>query len=321
MEILQLEESHLDDVVSLWSGAFAEWEPGHRWHPLSRQRLEGIMADENFLPSGSLVAIRDGSLVGFALGYVQRMDFRGEGDLADKPGRIAGLAVRPDCRRQGIGRALLEAVEAALKKEGKSSSSFRTYGMPISLARGFYLDTVPYSFMLSCGYQPLGHELQLRNDLSKFHLSRKIAERRTKLAAEGIIFRWYESDDRDNLLQFMGRYFSGGWCTAIQRATSGEPFRKILLALNSDEIVAFAGPFHVSGIGQPGGFGSPGVSPNFRRRGVGTVLFHLALDYLKSAGASYVEYGTGVTNPARFMYFGSGAQLVGIYCSNLHKKL
>ena len=181
--------------------------------------------------------------------------------------------------------------------------------------------TVPYSFMLSCGYRPLGHELQLRNDLSKFQLGKNIMRRRTKLAAEGFVFRWYRPNDRDNLLQFMKQYFSGGWHAAIQKATESGSSRKILLVLNSDGVVGFAGPFYVNGAGQPGSFGSPGIAPNFRQRGIGTVLFHLALDYLKSAGVSYVEYGTGVDNPARFMYFGSGAQLVGIYCSNLHKKL
>ena len=321
MEIVQLRESHLDEVVLLWSDAFAAWKPEHRWYSLSRQRLERIMEDENFLPPGAVIAIKDDEIVGFALGYIQRVDFRGEGDLAAKPGRLAGLAVRPDCRRQGIGRSLLEAVEATLEKEGKSAVSFRTYGMPISLARGFYLDTAPYSFMLSCGYRPLGHELQLRNDLSRFQLSKDITRRRTELAHEGFMFRWYNPDDRDNLLQFMKQNFSGGWCTSIKNATEDDSSRKILLVLNSDGVVGFMGPFYTGGAGQPGGFGSPGIGPNFRRRGIGTVLFHLGLDYLKSSGASYVEYGTGVNNPARFMYFRSGAQLVGIYCGNLNKKL
>lgn len=244
-----------------------------------------------------------------------------EGNLEAKPGRLAGLAVRPDCWRQGIGRALLKAVEAALRKEGKSAVAFSCYGMPISLVHHIYVDSGPYRFLLKLGYRPLGHELGLRNELSTFRLGEDIKRRRRELYERGFTFQWYEPALRGNLLQFMARHFPGGWHTSIQRATDREPPAKILLALTSDRIVGFIGPFHVGAPGQPGSFGSPGVDPDFRRRGIGTVLFHLGLDYLKNAGASATSYGTGVTNPARFMYFRAGAQLTSVYCCNFHKEL
>lgn len=321
MEIMQLQRSHLEEVVSLWNNAIEVQRQGYQTYTISCQRLMNIMEDENFLPSGALVAVSKDRLVGFALGYVQKADFRGEGDLEAKPGWLAGLAVRPDCWRQGVGRALLEALESALQKAGKSAAGFQTYRMPISLVHGIYLDTYPYHFLLSCGYRSLEHELRLRNELPSFQLDRDILRRRRKLASEGIIYRWYQPNDRDNLLEFMAHHFSGGWYTSIQQATHREPPARILLALASDRIVAFMGPFYTSKPGQPGSFGSPGVDPEFRRRGIGTVLVNLGLDYLKSVGASYTEYGTGVANPARFIYFGTGAQLTSVYCCNFYKEL
>jgi GNAT superfamily N-acetyltransferase len=327
MKITQLQESHLTAVVSLWNDAVAEQEQGYQRYTLSQQRLASIMENENFLPSGALVAVENHRIVGFALGYVQRVDFRREGNLERKPGRLAGLAVHPDHWRQGVGRTLLEAVEAVLRSEGRSVVAFETYRMPVSLVHGIYVDSGPYGFLLSCGYQPLGHELRLRNDLSTFRLGERIEHRRIQLADGGFTFRWYEPADRDDLLQFIARYFSPGWYTSIQKATDREPPSNILLAVQmtqasfGQKIVAFMGPFYVGEPGQSGGFGSPGVHPDFRRRGIGTVLFHLGLDYLKSRGADYTEYGTGVTNPAQVIYFGSGARLVSVYCCNFRKRL
>jgi ribosomal protein S18 acetylase RimI-like enzyme len=327
MEITQLHKSHLTAVVSLWNDAVAAQEQGYQRYTLSQQRLLSIMEDENFLPSGALVALENHKIVGFAMGYVQKVDFRKEGNLERKPGRLAGLAVHPEHWRQGLGRTLLEAVEDVLRNEGKSAVAFETYRMPVSLVHGVYVDTGPYVFLLSCGYRPLGHELRLRNDLSTFRLGKRIEHRRTQLAAEGFLFRWYEPADRDDLLHFMSRYFSPGWYASIQRATGREPPSNILLAVQTmqtsprKKIVAFMGPFHVGEPGQPGSFSSPGVHPDFRRRGIGTVLFHLGLDFLKCKGASHTEYGTGVTNPAQIMYFRSGAQLLSVYCCNFRKRL
>lgn len=61
---------------------------------------------------GIFVAERDGRVVG----YLHLVDY----DLlyADPMENIMGIAVDPDCRRQGIGRALLEAGEAWAKERG-----------------------------------------------------------------------------------------------------------------------------------------------------------------------------------------------------------
>ncbi len=327
MEILQLHKSHLEDVVSLWNSAVEKQGEDYQNYKLSVERLASIMEDANFLPEGALVAHSDGKPVGFALGYVQTVDSQNEGNLESKPGRLAGLAVHPDYWRRGIGRALLEAVEAALKKAGKSGIAMETYARSVYLVNRVFVDSGPYRFLLACGYRPLTHELGLYNDLSRFQLGEDIKERQSKLEAEGFTFRWYEPTDRDNLLQFMAQYFSGGWHTFIQSITGQEPLAKILLALASDRIVGFIGGFHVDESGQHGkpreyaSFGSPGVDPDFRQRGIGTVLFHLGLDYLKNEGASYVPYDTDVTNPARFMYFRSGAQFIRVSCCYFYKQL
>jgi ribosomal protein S18 acetylase RimI-like enzyme len=317
----ELRREHAAEVVDLWNEAVAAQGQGYEQHTLTTSRLQAIMGDPNHLPSGALVAQDEGELIGFAVGYVQTVDFRGEGDLGGKPGRLAGVAVKPSRWRKGIGRALLCEVENVLARRGKSAVSFETYRMPFHLAPRFYLDSGPYRFMVSCGYHPKDHALCFRNELDAFALSDDIKRRRERLASEGIEVRWYAPQDRSDLQSFMKRCFPGGWFTAIKNATESPRPAKILVAVARGRIVGFMGQFWPPDASGRGGFGSPGVDPEFRGRGLGTVIFHLGLEYLKSAGARSTDYSTGVTNAARFMYFKSGAKLTAIACSNFHKAL
>ena len=316
-----LERGQAAEVSALWNEAVEAQGEGYEQHALTAERLDEITRDDNYLPSGAVVATDGGETVGFALGYVQTVDYRREGNLEAMPARLAGIAVKPGRWRQGIGCKLLEAVEGALAQEGKTEVAFETWRMPVWLLRGPYLDTGPYRFLLACGYRPLGHGLLLRNDLDQFELTDEMKSRRDSLFREGVDYKFYEPADRDELLEFMARHFSGGWHLAIERATEAHEAPKILMALADGQIVGFMGPFHLAGAGQPGHFGSPGVAADFRGRGIGKVMFHLGLDYLKNAGASETSYSTGVTNSARFIYFDSGAELVSIFCTHFHKRL
>ena len=134
----------------------------------------------------------------------------------------------------------------------------------------------------------------LRNDLSKFQLSEDIKRHQSQLEVQGFTFQWYEHKEHRNLLQFMERYFPGDWATSIESAIDKNPPAKVLLAKKEDQIIGFIGPFLVEEKGQPGWFGSPGVRPDFGGQGVGTVLVHLGLDYLRRAGCSYTQYDTDV---------------------------
>ena len=323
VRVSALEQRQSGEVSALWNEAVQTEGEGYEQHTLTAERLEEITRDDNYLPSGAVVATDVGGIVGFALGYVQTVDYRREGNLEAMPARLAGIAVKPGHWRQGIGRKLLEAVEGALAQEGKTEVAFETWRMPVWLLRGPYLDTGPYRFLLACGYRPVGHGLLLRNDLEQFELTDEMKRRQDRLSREGVGYKFYEPAYRDELLAFMARHFPGGWHLAIERATEADDAARILMALADGQIVGFMGPFHVARRGEPGHFGSPGVAPDFRGRGIGKVMLHVGLDYLKSAGASETSYstGAGATNTARFIYFDSGAELVSIFCTDFRKRL
>jgi len=331
LTIQPMRQDEIPQVVELWNQAITAQGEGYERHWQSVARLEQTVDDPNFLPAGALTAKVDGELVGFGLGYVQTVDFLGTGDIPGLPGRLAGIAVRPDHWRHGIGSRLLEAIEGILGSHGKTELSFAVYhAMPLALIRSIHLDTGPYYFLKSRGYQDLEHDLVFHNDLTSFEIRPWVFERKQRLQEEGFEVRWYKREDRDRVLEFMRRCFSQAWYTIVETAVSAPRLPEIMLVLHDGQPVAFIGPFdtnerrfYFSTDARPGwgGFGSPGVDPEIRQRGIATVLWHLGLDHLRQCGARFTEYGTGLVNPAQHLYFRSGATLIEISCDDMIKIL
>jgi len=331
VKVSQMERGDIPQVADLWNAAIRAQGEGYERHVQTPERLERIADDQNFLPEGALIARQDGELLGFALGYIQTVDYLGVGDLAKIPARLSGVAVRPDRWRQGIGTKLLSTLEAILASKGKSEINIPVHHeMPLVLVRSIHLDSGPYYFLKANGYDDLRHGLVFHNDIANFELRGDVKERKRRLQEEGFEFRWYQPEDRTALLEMVERCFSAAWYAIIEAAVSAEQLPKIMLAFASGKMVGFIGPFSVgertfyfstdSRVGW-GSFGSPGVDPDFRKRGVGTVLWHLGFDYLKRCGAKFTEYGTGLVNPAQHLYFHSGATLIEISCDCMQKQL
>jgi GNAT superfamily N-acetyltransferase len=100
--IVTLRAEDLDDVIEVWKAA------GLPYRPAGRDAREAILA-QMALPQCCFLGARDAS--GRLLGAV----------LVNHEGRkgwINRLAVRPEARRTGLARALLEASERWLDQEG-----------------------------------------------------------------------------------------------------------------------------------------------------------------------------------------------------------
>jgi GNAT superfamily N-acetyltransferase len=307
-------------LAALWDRAVLAQGEAHEITSGLLERLDAVVHEDGL--SFEIVVARDRSeVVGFALGCAQKAGAGDGTESGSQPGWLSGVAVEPSRWRQGIGRRLLRGLEQAFVRQGKTVVATQTFRMPVSLLRRPYLDSAPYRFLISCGYRPLTHELYLRNNLERFHLSDEVKRRREVLSAEGIHYRMYEPGDRAELLELVGRYFPAGWHATIERATADDCRPVIFVVRAGGQIVGFMGPLDIRQPRTPGRFGSPGVDPAFRGRGIGKVLINLSLDYLKKAEVSEVRYSTGLTNPARFTYFDSGAELLGVYCSSFRKSL
>lgn len=95
MEIVRLNKSHVAEVAALERECFS--------FPWSENSIRSELTNELSL---WLVAVEENRV----LGYVGSQTVLGESDMLN-------LAVRSDCRRRGIGKALVEALCAALQAE------------------------------------------------------------------------------------------------------------------------------------------------------------------------------------------------------------
>ena len=95
MEIVRMNEAHVAEIAALERECFSL--------PWSEASIRSELCNELSL---WLAAVEDGRV----LGYVGSQTVLGKSDMMN-------LAVRPDCRRRGIGRALVESLCAALRVE------------------------------------------------------------------------------------------------------------------------------------------------------------------------------------------------------------
>ncbi|MEN6369545.1 MAG: GNAT family N-acetyltransferase [Thermotogota bacterium] len=101
MRIRDFRIEDYDAVIALWTEAGLPFRPG------GRDRRESIAREVEDNRSLFLVAEEEKRIVGVVFGTHD-----------GRKGWINRLAVAPDCRRQGIARALVEEVEARLHRLG-----------------------------------------------------------------------------------------------------------------------------------------------------------------------------------------------------------
>ena len=322
MEIRTFERADAGGVVSLWNAALRD-KADQTWYLesmlLSEDRLENVTTDPNFDPAGAFVA-RDGSqIVGFGRGVVKRVPtYQGE-ELSGLPGYLEGLAVKPDFRGRGIGDQLLQRIESYVRAGGKESITMTRYRSPIA---GAYLlpDTPEYRFLLNRGYQVSSREMRLKLTFERFSLSGEITDTRQRLKEEGIEITYYEDRHRESFSKLMEGHFQGWWFYSYRPNLESASPRPVLIAVHENRVVGFIGFVSIDR-NRRAGF-SPGVDPEYRKRGIGKVLVHLWADEVKKIGAEESFISVGVANlPAKSIYLNMGYESMGEFCPVLTKKL
>jgi ribosomal protein S18 acetylase RimI-like enzyme len=310
-------------MVRLWNDALREDKADRPWYAeevaLSDDRFARMAANPNFDPEGVFLAFDEGGLLGFGRGVIKRVPaYEGE-KLEELPGYLEGLVVKPSCRGKGVGTRLLRNVEDYIEAAGKDAVAITRYRAAVA---GTYVlpDTPEYDFLTARGYRPTSREMRLRLMFEEFVLKDEILKTEERLRQEGIAIRDYEDRDRESFARLMEAHFQGWWHYSYRPNLERERPLPVRVAVDRGRVVGFIGFVSVSAAGRAGF--SPGVDPEYRKRGIGKALVHLWARDVKALGAKDSVISVGVGNdPARTIYLGMGYRSLGEFCPVWRKDL
>jgi len=241
-----------------------------------------VLLDPNFDPAGCLVAEVEGEVRGFILSIVRRVPFFAMGYQEDQSW-ITAFGVEPAFQRQGIGTALLDAIETRLREMGRPSIAISPY-VPNYFTPGPDVNAYAHGveFLTNRGFEILNKPLSMRNELTDFRLPEEIAERTDALAQEGIEVRPARPADIVPVLDFLVEHFDWEWhreASDIFNSLFNGDGRHVgmLVVTQGDEVLGYAQYRNER-------FGPFGVRPDLRSQGLGRVLLTHTLRQMRASG-------------------------------------
>lgn len=242
-----------------------------------------VLLDINYDPKGSLVAVADGKIVGYALGMVRRFQLEDSAPDFDRSW-ISLLGVDESFRRQGIATRLLQGLEDFFKSRDCKTTIISGYA-PSYFVPG--VDPVAYPEALALlgkvGFKEIYRPLSMDSDLVRLRTPDWVPAKEKTLLEAGVAFEPYRAELALPLLDFMKEEFPGDWQRflrdAMVRITTGEFHHTNLWIAHQDlKVLGFA--MHDNGCR----FGPFGVAVKERGRGLGVVLLLRILHGMRARG-------------------------------------
>ena len=231
-----------------------------------------VVYDINFDPSLYLLAAEDGKILGFVYGIRRKVYDEIKG-MESEQGWIVAMGVQPSRCGQGIGSALLEAIEKQLKERGTVRLDVGPYGSSYicpGIDRECYSKGV--EFFANRGYVEGGDSCSMRMDLWGFKVPPQYAEKKKNLEDRGFIFKPFAREDTLALFSFMEKYFPY-WLPLVRSSIlHGRAEKTLITALEKNGEAAGFVLRAMDGTDER--FGPFGVRPDLQGIGLGSVLFH-----------------------------------------------
>lgn len=171
-------------------------------------------------------------------------------------------------------------------------------------APGIAIDSSLYEEMRSYGFEVVTNECAMYLNLESFRIPEWVLEKENKINKTGYSIDWYRKEEHKNIKEMVESLGNPQWNQEIPHAAK---HINMLVALQKEEVVGFAGPVYPESTGR-GYFAGIGVSPNHEKYGLGTLLFYKICQAQKESGATYMSLFTGENNPAKKIYLGAGFQ-------------
>lgn len=240
-----------------------------------------VLLDANFDPERLLVAELDGRLAGFGLCLIRQVPLSGL-DLEPERGWITAFGVHSDCRRQGIGAALLDRACAIFAEHGRKQVLIAPY-TPNYFVPG--VDVRAYAegvrFLQNRGFRIVNEALSMDANIVGLQVE-GLAGREARLAERGIQVRAILPHELPDFAAFLAAYMPPDWLrhgrelmVDITRGLASE--QQITLAVEGGQIVGFC-------LYEGEHFGPFGVREDRQGGGIGTVLLARCLMSMRAAG-------------------------------------
>ncbi|MBQ1072304.1 GNAT family N-acetyltransferase [Micromonospora sp. C31] len=246
-------------------------------------------------------AYREGRLVGVLVGSLAADD-------GDARGHVDLVAVAPQERRKGVGRALLAVAEARLAGLG-AVEMLLAGNPPYHAWPGIDVRYTPaVCAALALGYRQDRTAWNMTADLSydDSPALRPTAPAEERLAGQGVTVRRAGAGDLPALTEFARATFGGAWDAELAGSV-GREGAGCHLAERDGEVLGFA----AYGSSRPSWFGPMGTAPAAAGSGIGGVLLRRCLRDQRAAGVSAAQIGW--VGPVPFYSGSAGARIERVF--------
>ena len=241
---------------------------------------------------------------------------------------VTAILVAAEYRRMGLGTALMNALEAAMKTPKTEKYEFSFYN-PQSLPwivpgtprhdhpgyPGVDMINTGYVFMKNMGYHDYAYQNSYYHKLENYVMPADIASIEEEAAKQGYAVTYYDKNRHYGAEECMDSIGSAGWKSTVLNNINTEGAPPLLIAehIEADNgtarMVGFTGPVYVQESGR-GYLAGIAVAPDHRGHGLGKLLFCKLCGALKDEGAQFMTLFTGETNKARRIYEAAGMKIV-----------
>ena len=316
MKYLNFEEKYLDGIYELYNELTKEEK---FFKELSKEEFVGkLTSSSDFKEEGTFVALKGEKVVGFISGLTRKIDETNP----KSSGLIHSLIVKKEYRRQGIASNLLKMLEEYFKKVGKTSSRFvflsninwPWYAKPEldylhPGAPAVRINSPMYLFLYKHDYVVNSIHEGFCLDLVGYKISEKVNKQIEENKTKNLTVEVYNPEIHFGIDEFCQEIDNPGFANSIKYNLSLANPKPFLVASDAGKVVGWTGAMYTESTGR-GHLDGICVHPEYRKNGLGKVLFAKLCEYLAADGSKYMTFFTGLDNPARYIYLSNGFKVV-----------
>ena len=295
-DVVPFGEEHLAALSALWNEIF---RGAYKHAEVDEASLRSLtLRCSQFDREGSFVARAKGGPVGAVLSYGAR---RFENDLywhMIVAGWIGAILVAPEWRRRGVGSRLLREAEGY--HEGR--------GRLLVFAGGGEGIVTPFhgveeeweearSFFRARGYRWVRRTCAVDLDLARYRPPEGVRQKEQALSAQGIEVRPAAAGDAEPYRTYLQELGYADWQETFERWQARTDHT--VLALLGGRVVGDCRDIHVGAEGRAG-YGNIVTHPEFRNRGIGTVMLARAVGRARELGGTSMPLWTRPKTAERF---------------------